>query len=432
MAARGLGVRDESSRARCYSPPVAIEIRTMREDEAPAWLDCAATTFLDRIDLAKVAEEVKPLWDFGRVWGALDGELVVGTLRTWASELTLPGCDRLPASAVSGVSVRATHRRRGILSRVVAAEHAAARERGEAIAMLYASEYPIYGRFGYGPASTAATWTIDTATTGFHRPPSGSVEFATPSIETRDAMKVVFDTWRLRQPAEIRRRDFSWDFDLALRESIWGPAWKGFAALHRDASGTVDGYVRYRGEEKWEHRQPRAIINVDELHALTDDAYDALWQFLASMDLVRTIKAERRSPSERLPWLLTNARAAEPSEVGDGLWVCLLDIPRALAARAYERECAIVIEAVERAGTDGETRTRVALDAGPHGATCAPTDRSPDLTVATAALGAAYLGGTRLRDAVAARGADEHTPGALAKADALFATLDSPWCSTFF
>ena len=72
------------------------------------------------------------------------------------------------------------------------------------------------------------------------------------------------------------------------------------------------------------------------------------------------------------------------------------------------------------------------LDATPAGATCTPTDRSPDLTLDAAALGAAYLGGTRLRDAVATRGSDEHTPDALARADALFATLDSPWCSTFF
>lgn len=411
---------------------MAVDIRTVGEEETPAWLDCTAATFLDRIDSIRIADEDKPLWDYGRVWGALEGETVVGTLRTWASELTMPGAERLPAAAVAGVSVRPTHRRRGILTRLIEAEHAAARERGEAIAMLYATEYPIYGRFGYGPASPAATWTLDTAATSFHRSPSGSVEFVTPSVETRDAMKLVFDAWRLRQPGEIRRRDFTWDFDLGLRESVWGPGWKGFVALHRDASGSVDGYVRYRGEEKWTRWRPRSILNVDEFHALTNEAYDALWQFLASMDLVATIKAERRRPNERLPWLLTNARAAAPSEVGDGLWVCLLDLPRALGARAYEREGAIVLEAIEHTGTDVETRTRVALDASPDGATCTPTGRPPDLTLDVAALGAAYLGGATLRDAVAARGVDEHTPGALTKADALFATAAPPWCSTFF
>jgi acetyl/propionyl-CoA carboxylase alpha subunit len=77
-------------------------------------------------------------------------------------------------------------------------------------------------------------------------------------------------------------------------------------------------------------------------------------------------------------------------------------------------------------------RVRVAMDASPDGATCRVTEASPDLTVGVAALGASYLGGARLRDAVLATGADEHRPGALDVADALLRTPDEPWCSTFF
>ena len=57
---------------------------------------------------------------------------------------------------------------------------------------------------------------------------------------------------------------------------------------------------------------------------------------------------------------------------------------------------------------------------------------SPDLTLDVSAVGAAYLGGTRLRDAVVAMGADEHRAGALLEAERLFRTLDEPWCTTFF
>ena len=143
-----------------------------------------------------------------------------------------------------------------------------------------------------------------------------------------------------------------------------------------------------------------------------------------------TVKAENRSPRERLPWLLTNARAAVASDVSDGLWVRLLDVPRALEARAYEREASVVLEIVDPeaplAGS-ASTSTRV-----PGGATCRATDRSPDLTLHVGALSAAYLGGTRLRDAVVAAGVDEHTSGALLTVDRLLRTLDEPWCSTFF
>lgn len=409
---------------------VTHEIRRIREEELPEFVESLSVGFLDRPDVGRVAEELKPLWDLDRTWGAFEGDHVVGTFRSWPTELTLPGCGQLPAGAVSAVTVMPTHRRRGVLRAMVAAEHAAMRERGEAVALLYASEYPIYGRFGYGHGVTSATWTLDARATSFLGQPVGGVDIAKVGEESRDAIKGVFEAWRARQPGEIRRRDVRWDFDLGLRESAWDPRWKGFLAVHRDAAGTIDGYARYRSEDKWERRQPHNVLTIDDLCALTDDAYLALWRFLAETDWVATIKAERRHFSERLPWIITNARAAVPSEIGDSLWVRLLDVPRALEARSYEREGSYVLELVDPEASGG--RSRVQLEAGPAGATAKATRRSADLTLDVAALGAAYLGGTPLRDAAIAKGADEHRAGALAELDALFRTLDEPRCSTFF
>ena len=116
------------------------EIRRVREDELPAYIESMSTGFLERPSVERVAEEVKPLWDLERAWAAFDGDRVCGTFRSWATELTVPGGGRLPAAAVAGVTVMPTHRRRGILRGMVAAEHAASRERGEAVALLHASE----------------------------------------------------------------------------------------------------------------------------------------------------------------------------------------------------------------------------------------------------------------------------------------------------
>ena len=406
------------------------EVRRLREEELPAFIESMSAGFLARPDVDKVAEAVKPLWDLERTSAAFEGDRVVGTFRTWATELTVPGGTQLPGAAVTNVTVLPTHRRRGVLRGMVAAEHAACRERGEAVALLYASEYPIYGRFGYGVACLDSTWTLNTRATTFHADPAGTVELAKLGEDTRDLIKGVYDAWRVRQPGEIRRREFSWDFDLGLRETVWDPRWKGFLALHRDPSGTVDGYARYRADDKWENRQPQNILNVDELHALSDDAYVALWRFLAEVDWVATVKAERRSPFERLRWVLTNARAAVLSDVGEGLWVRLFDLPKALEARTYEREGSIVLEVADSEAPGG--RVRLHLEAGPSGASARATKRSPDLTLDVSALGAAYLGGAPLRESVRARGMDEHRAGALAEATALFRTLDEPWCSTFF
>lgn len=412
-----------------------IDVRPIDDAELPAWFDALSSGFLDRPDIPKIVEEVRPHWDLGRCWGALVDGRISGTFRSWATEMTVPGGRQVKATAITAVGVLPTHRRRGILTLMAGAEHRAARERGETVSILYASEYPIYGRFGYGPATSAATWTLDASATGFHGAPRGTMELLSTDETGEAAARDVFEAWRVRQPAEIWRRPITWLSDFGRGGSAWGTPWKGFLVVRRDDDGAIDGYARYHVEEKWEQRQPRNVLVVDDLHSLTDDAYAELWRYLAAVDWVATVKAERRHPAERLPWLLTNARAAVPSDVGEGMWVNLLDIPAALTARTYEREAALVVEVVVRdGGPEGaiERRVKVALAATPDGATARETDQDPDLTLDGGALGAAYLGGSRLRDAVLARGWDEHRPGALATADALFATLDPPWTSTFF
>jgi predicted acetyltransferase len=409
---------------------MSAEVRLVREDELREYFDTMSTGFLARPDIERLAEDVRPLWDMSRVWAAHEDGRMRGTFRTWGTEVTVPGGNRLPATAVTNVAVMPTHRRRGLMRRMTAAAHADSRERGEVAAMLYAAEYPIYGRFGYGVACREARWSVDVSSTTFACETDGRVELVRPAEESRDLMIGVFDQWRVRQPGEMRRRAYGWDFDLGLREDAWDPRWKGFVALHRNATGDVDGYVRYHGEDKWEHGQPRSVLVVDELHALSDDAYLALWRFVAEIDWVATLKAERRSRRERLPWLLTNGRAAELTAVVDGTWMRLFDIERALAGRTYERAGRIVLEIIDPETPGG--RTRVELDAGLEGATCRVTEKSADVTFDVAALSAAYLGGTPLRDAVAATGADEHRAGALEAADRLLRTLDEPWCSTFF
>jgi predicted acetyltransferase len=416
-----------------------IEFRPIVDAELRDWLDALSTGFLERPDLDKLVEEVRPIWDLRRNWAAFDGELIAGTTRTWPTELTVPGGAQVAASAVAAVTVRPTHRRRGLLRGMLAAEHAAARERGEVVSLLYASEYPIYGRFGYGSAVQSASWRLDLTATQFHPRAgglTGSIESVPIDGAALDLVRDVYERWRLTQPGAIWRRPVMWQEMLGLGDaSAWGERWKGFLVVHRDDGGAVDGYAAYRNDPKWEHRQPRNTLLVAELVGLSSEAEVALWRFLASVDLVTALTAERRTPTDRLRWLLTNARAAEPLEPGDGMWLKLHDIAAALEARTYERAGSLVVETLVRdAGEpdDRATRVRLALDASPDGARAVATDRSPDLTVDAAALGAAYLGGTRLRDAVIAAGWDEHRAGALDAADALLATRDAPWCSTFF
>jgi predicted acetyltransferase len=409
---------------------MGIEIRNAAPEEYQAAIDVISTAFLERPDLRAVAESVAENWEPARTWVAFDGDRACGTFRSWPTRLTVPGGAELPAAAVSAVTVLPSHRRRGILTAMAAKEHAALVERGECVGLLYASEYPIYGRFGYAPGTRTADWLITTRTAGMHGVPAGTVELAPPDEATREIIKGVYEAWRPRQAGEISRRDVAWDSRLGLREEPWGERWKGWVLLHRDASGVVDGYARYKAIPKWDGHGPQAVVEVQELQALTPDAYAGLIRFLLELDLVATVKLESRRESESVRWLLTNSRAAQQADAGDGLWVRLFDVPRALEARTYERSASLVIEVVDDDPWGGIRR--LLLDATPDGAMCRPTDRSPDLTLPVAALGGAFLGGTRLRDLVIATGATEHRPGALTEADALLRTTDEPWCSTFF
>jgi predicted acetyltransferase len=408
---------------------MGIEIRTVRPDELRGYADTISGAFLDRPDVDRMVEQFQDEIEFERTWAAFDGDLVCGSFLSTSTELTVPGGARLPGAAVEAVTVRPTHRRRGILTGMAATAHAAMRDAGDAVGLLYASEYPIYGRFGYGAACRAATWTLDASATGFHGAPGGRVELVAADPAAGDVMRSVYETWRVRRPGEILREQSYWSYAIGERQVAWGERWNGFIAVHRDEHAQIDGYARYRTTMKWEQRQSRSEAKVDDLHALNDTAYDALWRFLADIDLVTTVSAERRSPTERLPWLLTNQRAAVLSDVGDGMWVRLLDVPRALAARTYGTAGSLVIEVVD---PELASPIRVVLDASPDGADCRATDRSPDVTLPITALGAAYLGGVPLGWATIATGVDEHRPGVLRSLETMLRTTDEPWCSTGF
>lgn len=411
---------------------MSIEIRHPAPGELAAAFEVMSAAFLERPDVERVTAQFGPAWEPERSWIAWDGAQACGTFRSRGTELTLPGGGTIPAAAVSAVTVLPTHRRRGILSRMAAAAHAAIVEGGEPLAVLLASEYPIYGRFGYAPATREARLTVESRRATVPGEPAGSLELAPLVPATRDEMRAVFEAARRQHAGEIGRRDLTWDLDAGLVEDAFeGKRWNGYVVLHRSAAGAVDGYARYTAEWRTNpHRGPDGEIEVVDLHALVDAAYVDIWRFLLAVDLVTTVRAVHRPVTDPLPWLLTDARAVWVDGIRDRLWVRLFDVPRALEARAYERTGSVVLELVDEESWGGTRSWR--LDAGPEGATCRPTDAAPDLTLPVAALGAAYLGGTRLRDAVRLTGVDEHRAGALVEADALLRTTDEPWCSTPF
>jgi predicted acetyltransferase len=407
---------------------VPPEIRHPVVDEAADFLRSVNATYLEpeSRDAGRARfwlEHIKP--DLDRTWGAFDRGKAVGSLRSLPFRLTVPGGRTVPADGISMVSVSATHRRRGLLTGMMAQDLAAAAERGDTVSILMASEWRIYGRYGFGPCTEAAEWTVDKLRAG-EQFATGELEYVS-AAELRSLAPPVYDRVRLQRAGGLDRPEYRWDRDFGLVHAEGAdPDWTGRAVVHRDGAGEVDGYLRWHAE--W--RDGSGIpLTVDELISATDAAYADLWRFALSVDLITEVKAWRRPVDEALPWLVADGRFVKQAARDDELWLRVLDVPAALTGRDYLTEGRTVLEVVDRAGY---AAGRFALEAGTDGAACQPTTESADLTLPVTALGSAYLGGHRLATLAAANLVDEHRAGAVQAADRLLAADRAPWATLHF
>jgi predicted acetyltransferase len=399
-----------------------MEVRTVRDEEFPAWAAAHERGFHGQPH-PDLAGWRRPRVDLTRTIGAFDGSEVVGTARSFPAELTLPGGAIVPVAAVTNVTVRSTHRRQGLLTRMMELQLA---EVPEMLGILIASEAPIYGRFGYGPAVEHARLTVDARFVPL--PGTGSVRLVSKE-ELRGIAPGVYDHMRASQHGAIARSTRRWDVDLDLdpKPSL-GPATpEPFHAVHLDAHGDADGYLVYRIKEGWEHRSARATLEVAELVGVNDLATVELWRYAASVDWVTTVVADDRPVVEALATSLVDPRWARQSNRADFVWVRLRDVAASLAARTYRVDDRLVLAVM-----DGSSTTTVALEGGPGGASCAATTGAPDLTLTVADLGAAYLGGTPLWPAAGLGRVEEHRAGAVAAFDRMFLTDRPPWCPIWF
>jgi predicted acetyltransferase len=79
-----------------------------------------------------------------------------------------------------------------------------------------------------------------------------------------------------------------------------------------------------------------------------------------------------------------------------------------------------------------ETAGRYELTVTDGAGRCVRTDGEPDLSGTINVLGATYLGGATFHQLALAGQVEERTPGAVAKADAIFASVPAPWCTLHF
>lgn len=412
-------------------------MRPITVEEAGAFLDCVdAAFFNDRPprreqpphrDQPSLVDWWAEHVDLERAVAAFNDGRLVGTLRSFATALTVPGPAEVPASAIAAVTVAPTHRRRGLLSTMIGGELRAAAGREEPVSVLIASEWPIYGRFGYGPAVDVSDYRLDARTARFLRPSTGSVEL----LDLDTYCELASPLYEAARPGLVGavERDAGW-WDYRRRFTARPARGAAYHAVHRDPAGEVDGFLTYRVEPEWEAMRCNGRLLVDDLVVLTPAAYAALWRFCADVDLVVEVRATRRPVDEWLALLLGDGRCARHTDRYDFMWARVIDVPGALARRRYSAEETIVLAVDDALGFAGGTYR---LETGGDGsAGCTRTAAAPDLHLAVDALGSLYLGGASAQRLAAAGRIEELRPGALERAAALFQTATAPWSPTSF
>ena len=373
-------------------------------------------------------ERVRAAIELDRTLAAFDEGSVVGTASINSYEMTVPG-GSLPAAGVTRVSVLSTHRRRGILTQLMRRQLDGVHERGEPLAALYASEAPIYGRFGYGIASFAADLDIAKSRAEFLRPPqiAGQVRF----VDAEQAVNFFMAVWervRLRQPGMLNPPAREWRAELADPEDHRHGGSAHYRVVY-EVDDSPAGFALYRVKDDHHEADFASSLMLELLIAATPDAYEALWRYCLGVDLMARVTASNRPVEEPLPFLLRDARAAKMA-VTDGIWLRLVDVRAALQGRSYGAPGRLVLEVADAFCPWNAGRYEIVC--GAQGSHCQRTTAPADLELDVDVLAALYLGGNRFSTLQDARRVNERTPGTIARADAMFRADRAPWCPSHF
>lgn len=413
-------------------------IRPIDESELPAFAQVATHAFGSTWPQDAMLKQDRAVFEAERSLAAFDGDQPIGTAVAYSFGLTVPG-GAVDAAGISFVAVLPTHRRRGVLSSLMTRQLTDVAAGHEPVAVLLASESVIYGRFGYG-AATHHLWFALRRGDGLPRVPASAASTAqVPRLrlaEPPDAvtdLRVVYDAVLAGRPGMLTRNDAWWGHVLA-DEEFRRDGYSALRCVIAADDGGPRGYALYRSKPNWDSGGiPVGELLVRELHATDPAASAALWADLLSRDLIGEITAGNRPVDDPLLHQLADPRRTRTS-ISDGLWVRLVDLPVALCRRRYACPVDLVIEVTDDLlpANAGRWRLQAGGPADQGVPQCDRVTTGADLTLDVSALGAAYLGGTRLGGLAAAGLIGEHRPGAVSALSAAMWWDPAPWAPMNF
>lgn len=408
--------------------PMDVDLRAPGPEELGKFLNATENSFGYTAEDDDV-EHFRHLLHVERALVCVDGGDFVGTTAAFSMSLAVPG-GRLPAAGVTMVGVLPSHRRAGLLTRMMRRQIDDVKERGEPLAILWASEAGIYQRYGYGLASVHLALDIDRNRARFVSDPGrvGMCRMVDPRAALDD-LTAVYDRALEKTPGMFARSPAWWEHhvlpDPERDRDGGGPR---FCAVWENA-GEPGGYVFYRTHAGWAEGLPSGYVSVLETAAPTVTATREIWRFLFGLDLAARIKAHWQPADSPLMLMVEEPRRLR-AVASDNLWLRIVDIAGALEGRGYAADGSLVVRITDRFCPWNDGTWRLDVDTGK--ARLVATNSDPELHLTIADLAAAYLGAFTFADLRRAGRVEEQSAGAVERADKLFVTIRRPFCPEIF
>ena len=181
--------------------------------------------------------------------------------------------------------------------------------------------------------------------------------------------------------------------DLFIDPELWRDKSERLRiAVVFDADGPA-AFATFKRTLNWDNGEPGGDLSFWTWAAATAASERRLFAVVSDLDLISKVKARNIAPDAPLTQLVKDVRSAHFA-LRDNLWVRILDIPKALAARTYAADA----DVSSRSPTSSSRRTTACGSSASAAATRRGKGRRTahaDVTMSMQELSAAYLGGVK-------------------------------------
>jgi predicted acetyltransferase len=274
----------------------------------------------------------------------VDGK-VATSYAAWPFYMRFNGIDA-PVAGVSIVGTLPVFRRMGFLRKVHTRHFQLLHEKGERpISILFASQAPIYQRYGYAVVSTQNSYQIEPRHIQFrqqkHLNSTGKlIQLHDKGTETLDR---IYRQFSERRTGYLIRDNFKWNTGVLNPPS--DPCTVHDRIVYEE-NGVPMGYVVYTAGLHFTDRGIAQKITIKDMAWLSISAYYGIWNYLTKMDLAHSINWMQVPPDDPMPHLILEPATLNIKSTR-GLLARIIDLEKAIPVRGYSEDGELIFEVVD-------------------------------------------------------------------------------------